>query len=81
MNFQDIIMNLERFWSDRGCLIVQPYDLEVGGRYFRPGHHPPLPGPGALEGGLCPAQPEAHGRTLWARTPIGSSTTTSSRFF
>ncbi len=36
MTFQDVILNLERFWADRGCLIVQPYDLEVGAGTFSP---------------------------------------------
>ena len=30
MTFQDIIFALEQFWASRGCLIEQPYDLEVG---------------------------------------------------
>ncbi|MBW4694866.1 MAG: glycine--tRNA ligase subunit alpha [Lyngbya sp. HA4199-MV5] len=30
MNFQSVIAALHRFWSDRGCLIVQPYDTEKG---------------------------------------------------
>jgi glycyl-tRNA synthetase alpha chain len=30
MNFQDVIHKLERFWARKGCLIVQPYDQEVG---------------------------------------------------
>jgi glycyl-tRNA synthetase alpha chain len=30
MNFQDVIHKLERFWAKKGCLIVQPYDQEVG---------------------------------------------------
>jgi glycyl-tRNA synthetase alpha chain len=36
MNFQELIMTLERFWSDRGCVIQQPYDLEVGAGTFNP---------------------------------------------
>jgi glycyl-tRNA synthetase alpha chain len=36
MNFQDVIMTLQRFWADRGCLIQQPYDLEVGAGTFNP---------------------------------------------
>jgi glycyl-tRNA synthetase alpha chain len=36
MKFQDVIMSLERFWADRGCLIQQPYDLEVGAGTFNP---------------------------------------------
>ncbi|NCJ07736.1 glycine--tRNA ligase subunit alpha [Synechococcales cyanobacterium C] len=30
MNFQSVIAKLNEFWSDRGCLIVQPYDTEKG---------------------------------------------------
>jgi glycyl-tRNA synthetase alpha chain len=36
MNFQDVIMTLESFWGRKGCLIVQPYDEEVGAGTF---HH------------------------------------------
>lgn len=30
LNFQSIIATLNQFWSDRGCLIAQPYDTEKG---------------------------------------------------
>ena len=30
MNFQSVISALNQFWSDRGCLIMQPYDTEKG---------------------------------------------------
>jgi glycyl-tRNA synthetase alpha chain len=30
VNFQSIIATLHQFWSDRGCLVVQPYDTEKG---------------------------------------------------
>ncbi len=36
MTFQQIIMSLERYWADYGCLIVQPVDLEVGAGTFHP---------------------------------------------
>ncbi|HUT53503.1 MAG TPA: glycine--tRNA ligase subunit alpha [bacterium] len=36
MHFQDVILTLQRFWSERGCLLVQPYDLEVGAGTFHP---------------------------------------------
>jgi glycyl-tRNA synthetase alpha chain len=36
MNFQEVILTLQRFWADQGCLIVQPYDLEVGAGTFSP---------------------------------------------
>ena len=36
MHFQDVLMTLQRFWADRGCIIQQPYDLEVGAGTFNP---------------------------------------------
>ncbi len=36
MTFQEIIMNLEKFWAGYGCLIGQPYDVEVGAGTFNP---------------------------------------------
>lgn len=30
MNFQSVIATLHKFWGDRGCVIVQPYDTEKG---------------------------------------------------
>jgi glycyl-tRNA synthetase alpha chain len=36
MNFQDIIFNLQKFWSEQGCLIVQPYDTEKGAGTMSP---------------------------------------------
>jgi glycyl-tRNA synthetase alpha chain len=32
--FQGLIFALERYWSDRGCVILQPYDMEVGAGTF-----------------------------------------------
>jgi len=36
MEFQEVILNLQDFWSRYGCLIAQPYDLEVGAGTFNP---------------------------------------------
>ncbi len=36
MYFQDVILNLQRFWSRKGCVLVQPYDMEVGAGTFHP---------------------------------------------
>ena len=36
MNFQDLIIRLQDFWRARGCLIVQPYDMEKGAGTFHP---------------------------------------------
>jgi glycyl-tRNA synthetase alpha chain len=34
--FQDIILTLQSFWAARGCVLLQPYDLEVGAGTFHP---------------------------------------------
>ncbi|MDR3256618.1 MAG: glycine--tRNA ligase subunit alpha [Endomicrobium sp.] len=36
MNFQELIMTLQKFWAKQGCLIWQPYDLEKGAGTFNP---------------------------------------------
>ena len=36
LSFQDMILELHRFWSRQGCLILQPYDMEVGAGTFHP---------------------------------------------
>ena len=35
-SFQELILRLQRYWGDHGCLILQPYDLEVGAGTFHP---------------------------------------------
>jgi glycyl-tRNA synthetase len=37
LTFQEIIMRLDAFWSERGCLVMQPYDVEVGAGTMAPG--------------------------------------------
>ena len=34
--FQDTVFNLQKFWSKQGCVILQPYDMEVGAGTFHP---------------------------------------------
>ena len=36
MTFQELILSLQRFWADRGCVLQQPYDIEVGAGTFNP---------------------------------------------
>jgi glycyl-tRNA synthetase alpha chain len=36
VTFQELIFALERYWADQGCIIQQPYDLEVGAGTFNP---------------------------------------------
>ena len=30
LTFQQIILRLQQYWGDRGCALLQPYDMEVG---------------------------------------------------
>jgi glycyl-tRNA synthetase alpha chain len=36
MYFQDLILKLQDFWSKKGCILLQPYDMEVGAGTFHP---------------------------------------------
>jgi len=36
MNFQNVIQSLQKFWAHRGCVLLQPYDTEVGAGTFHP---------------------------------------------
>jgi glycyl-tRNA synthetase alpha chain len=35
-SFQGLILALQRYWADQGCVILQPYDMEVGAGTFHP---------------------------------------------
>ena len=35
-SFQDTIQSLQKYWSKQGCIILQPYDMEVGAGTFHP---------------------------------------------
>ena len=35
-SFQDLIQTLQRYWAEQGCVILQPYDMEVGAGTFHP---------------------------------------------
>src|SRR5215510_2109702 len=34
--YQDLILNLQRFWAEQGCVLQQPYDIEVGAGTMSP---------------------------------------------
>lgn len=36
MTFQDLILSLQDYWSGKGCIILQPYDIEKGAGTFNP---------------------------------------------
>jgi glycyl-tRNA synthetase alpha chain len=35
-SFQSLILRLQSYWADQGCVILQPYDMEVGAGTFHP---------------------------------------------
>jgi len=36
VTFQELVLALEKYWADHGCIIQQPYDIEVGAGTFNP---------------------------------------------
>ena len=36
LSFQDLILTLHHYWSKQGCVILQPYDVEVGAGTLHP---------------------------------------------
>jgi len=36
LTFQDLVFKLEKFWTDKGCILQQPYDVEVGAGTMHP---------------------------------------------
>jgi len=36
MLFQDLILKLQNYWGEKGCIILQPYDIEKGAGLSRP---------------------------------------------
>jgi glycyl-tRNA synthetase alpha chain len=36
LTFQELILKLQQFWADRGCVLLQPLDMEVGAGTFHP---------------------------------------------
>ena len=35
-SFQNLILKLQNYWADKGCAIIQPFDMEVGAGTFHP---------------------------------------------
>ncbi|MBF0142041.1 MAG: glycine--tRNA ligase subunit alpha [Magnetococcales bacterium] len=36
MTFQELILALQRYWAEQGCVVLQPYDVEMGAGTFHP---------------------------------------------
>ena len=63
-SFQDLILTLQQFWGAQGCVVLQPYDMEVGAGTFHPATTLRALGPEALERLLRAAFAPAQGRPL-----------------
>ena len=57
MTFQEIVLELQAFWSKQGCAVVHPYDLEKGAGTFNPG--------GGTTNQYKNAREPRPGRTCW----------------
>ncbi|HEX7004417.1 MAG TPA: glycine--tRNA ligase subunit alpha [Trueperaceae bacterium] len=63
MRFQDLILSLDRFWADQGCVIATPYDTEVGAGTFYPTTFLRSLGPEPWKvAGVAPSRRPADGR-------------------
>jgi glycyl-tRNA synthetase alpha chain len=67
LSFQDLILTLHRYWGEQGCVILQPYDMEMGRGRSIPATVLRRLWARSVEGGLCPAVPPADRRALWRK--------------
>ncbi len=79
-SFQALILTLHNYWADKGCAVLQPYDMEVGAGTFHPATTLRALGPKL---GRPPMfSPRAARRTdVMAKTPTACSITISIRSF
>ena len=63
-SFQGLILTLQRYWAEQGCVILQPYDMEMGAGTFHPATTLRALGPEALARRLRAALAAAQGRAL-----------------
>ena len=78
LTFQELVFRLQKFWADRGCVLQQPYDVEVGAGTMSPDTFLRVLGPKPVR--IAYAQPRGGLRMdATARTPTGCSGTPSCR--
>ena len=63
-SFQGLILTLQHFWAEQGCVILQPYDMQMGAGTFHTATTLRALGPKPLERRLCAALAPAQGRPL-----------------
>ena len=78
LTFQELLFTLQRFWAEHGCVLQQPYDLEVGAGTMSPDTFLRVLGPKPI---TSPTRsPRAVPPTAaTAKTPTASSATRSCR--
>ena len=64
-SFQETLFKLKNYWSDRGCIIQEPYDMRSRRGHHVPGDLPARARPEPLPRRLCAAQPPPGRRPLW----------------
>jgi glycyl-tRNA synthetase alpha subunit len=67
-SFQETIFNLQKFWSNQGCIILQPYDLEVGAGTFHPATTLRSLGSKPMESSLCSAIQKTNRWKIWRKS-------------
>ncbi len=77
--FQELIFALQRYWSDQGCVILQPADMEMGAGTFHAATFLRAIGPEAAGARRTCSPPAGPPTVATAITRFASSTTTSSR--
>ncbi len=71
-SFQALILTLHNYWADKGCAVLQPYDMEVGAGTFHPATTLRALGPKPWKAAYV--QPRVAPRTAaMARTPTACS--------
>ncbi len=78
LSFQALILRLHDYWAGQGCVILQPYDMEMGAGTFHPATTLRALGPGPGARPMC-SRPGGRPTAATARTRTGCSTTTSTR--
>ena len=76
--FQDTVFKLKRYWADRGAIIQEPYDVEVGAGTMAPETFLRVLGPKPYESLTC-SPAGAPPTDAMARIPIASTSTCSCR--
>ena len=64
LSFQDIILRLQQYWGEQGCVIMHAYDSEVGAGTFHTATHAALARSRRVAYLLCAALPPSRRRPL-----------------